>query len=587
MYDNFEICDMPLSLKSNRTRVERFLADSGLRLEDVDYYATVTDDNGNIIAGGGLQGNVIKCIAVGEAARETGLSNRLISTLIGRATLQGYSSIKVYTKPENRNVFESMAFRVIAQSPHAILMENGVKGIGAYCDYLCKMRNGRPGGAAAIVMNANPFTLGHRYLVQRAAQEASTLYVIAVREDRSAFSYQERLAMIQAGCEDLDNVVVVEGSDYAISELTFPTYFLKQVTDATDTHITLDLDLFARHIAPALGVTVRYVGSEPIDALTQRYNELMQEQLPPRGIHVTTIERLVLDGQPVSASRMRQALDGGSLNMAAALVPKSTEPYLIARLACDALRDELYTTPKPGLVDCHDNGAHKDMDLELMSKSIDALHPFFIKLALYGSACGEEFEVPDVQSVRNIGLEAEEAMLNATGGVNTHRGALFAIGLFTLAAGWCSARDEVIGSRQLRELVMQVAGQFTPTAGTHGNDAVNAHRVTGALDLAKGGYLQLFNEWLPAYRSYLDDDAQSARHRLLLLVMSQLDDTNVIHRVGYEQAQQVKREARELLDNYTVHAMEQMNRDYIALNISPGGSADMVALTLFIHSILN
>ena len=306
MYDsNFEICDMPLSLKSNRTKVERFLADSGLRLEDVDYYAAVTDDNGNIVAGGGLQGNVIKCIAVGEATRATGLSNRLISHLIGMATQQGAETVKVYTKPDNSAIFKSMGFQIIAQAPQAILMENGVKGIGTYANYLRRMRGDRPGGASAIVMNANPFTLGHRYLVHQAAQEASTLYVIAVREDRSTFNYQERLAMIQAGCKDLDNVVVVEGSDYAISELTFPTYFLKQVTDATDTHITLDLDLFAKHIAPALGVTTRYVGSEPTDELTARYNALMQEQLPAHGIEVKTIERLVLDGQPVSASRMR------------------------------------------------------------------------------------------------------------------------------------------------------------------------------------------------------------------------------------------------------------------------------------------
>lgn len=134
---------------------------------------------------------------------------------------------------------------------------------------------------------------------------------------------------------------------------------------------------------------------------------------------------------------------------------------------------------------------------------------------------------------------------------------------------------------------MQVAEQFSPTAGTHGNDAVNAHRVTGALDLAKGGYQQLFNQWLPAYRSYLADDAENARHRLLLLIMSQLDDTNVIHRVGYEQAQQVKQEAKSMLDDYSTAGMQQMNRDYIARNISPGGSADMMALTLFIHSILN
>ena len=583
MYDNFQICDMPLSLKSNRMRVERFLADNGLRLEDVDYYAAVTDDDGNIIAGGGLQGGVIKCIAVGEAARETGLSNKLLSHLIGMATQQGAETIKVYTKPENSDVFRSMGFAVLAKSPCAILMENGVKGIGRYTDYLRRMRGDRPDGATAIVMNANPFTLGHRYLVEQAAVTASTLYVIAVREDRSVFSYSERLGMIQEGCKGLDNVVVVEGSDYAISELTFPTYFLKQVTDATDTHITLDLDLFASHIAPALGVTTRMVGSEPIDALTCRYNELMQQQLPQHGITVKTVQRLEQDGAAVSASRVRQALADGSLSQAAALVPASTVPYLIAHLATDALRAELYTTPKPGLVDRNDNGAHRDMDLAMMCRSIDALQPYLVKLAQLG--CKDKMPVTD--EVRQIGIDAERVMLQATGGVNTHRGALFAMGLATLAAAWCMTHGSNVDEKQLRDLIMQVAAGFAPTAGTHGNDAVNAHRVTGALDLAKAGYMQLFDNWLPAYSNYLAEDASTAPHKLLLLIMSQLDDTNVIHRVGFEQAQQVKSEAQALLDNYSEQAMEQMNRDYIARNISPGGSADMVALTIFIHSILN
>lgn len=583
MYDNFEICDMPLSLKSNRTRVERFLADSGLRLEGVDYYAAVTDDDGNIIAGGGLQGNVIKCIAVGEAARETGLSNKLISHLIGMANQQGASSVKVFTKPDNRTVFESMGFKVIACAPRAILMENGMRGISAYTGYLRRMRGERPEGASAIVMNANPFTLGHRYLVEQAAREASTLYVIAVREDRSAFSYAERLATIQAGCKGLDNVVVVEGSDYAISELTFPTYFLKQVTDATDTHITLDLDLFARHIAPALGVTTRYVGSEPIDELTARYNELMLEQLPQHGITVKTVDRLMQEGQVVSASRVRQALADGSLSQAAALVPPTTVPYLIAHLATDAMRAELDTTPKPGLVDRNDNGAHSDMDLAMMNRSIDALQPYFVKLALLGY----QDAMPETEQVRQIGIDAERAMLNATGGVNTHRGALFSMGLTTLAAAWCMGHNGAIEGKALQSLIQQLAGGFAPTAGTHGNNAVNAHRVTGALDLAKAGYPQLFNDWLPAYQGWRVENLSTARHKLLLLIMSQLDDTNVIHRVGYEQAQQVKQEAQALLNNYSTDGMEAMNRDYIARNISPGGSADMVALTLFIHAILN
>ena len=583
MYDNFDICDMPLSLKSNRTRVERFLADNGLRLEDVDYYAVATDDDSNIIVGGGLQGNVIKCIAVGAAARETGLSNKLISHLITMATQQGAQTIKVFTKPENTGIFQSMGFKVLAQAPQAILMENGVTGISGYIDYLRRVRGNRPDGAAAIVMNANPFTRGHRYLVEEAAKAVSTLYVIAVREDRSTFSYPERLAMIQAGCEGLDNVVVVEGSDYAISELTFPTYFLKQVTDATDTHITLDLDLFATHIAPALGVKTRFVGSEPIDALTARYNELMQQLLPQRGITVKTVERLEDNGQVVSASLMRQALREGSLTRAAALVPVTTVPYLIAHLATDALRAELDTTPKPGLVDRNDNGAHKDMNLAMMSRSINALQPYFTQLALLGY----DSDTIGADKVRQIGIEAERAMLETTGGVNTHRGALFAMGLTTLAAAWSRHHEGKAEEQALRQTIQQIAGQIPPTAGTHGNDAVNAHHVTGALDLARAGYEQLFRDWLPAYRAYLTENADTACHRLLLLIMSQLDDTNVIHRVGYDEAQHVKQEAQALLDNYSTSGMEQMNRDFIARNISPGGSADMVALTLFIHSLLN
>lgn len=588
MYDNdFDICDMPLSLNSNRTRVERFLADSGLRLEDVDYYAAVTNDNGDIIAGGGLQGNVIKCIAVGPAARETGLSNKLISHLVAMATQQGADTVKVFTKPENRSVFESMAFRGIASAPKAILMENGVKGITRYVDYLRSTRGDRDAGAAAIVMNANPFTLGHRYLVEQAAQQASTLYVIAVREDRSTFSYQERLSMIKAGCEDLDNVIVVEGSDYAISELTFPTYFLKQVTDATDTHITLDLDLFARHIAPALGVTTRMVGSEPVDALTARYNELMQEQLPQHGIDVKCIQRLEQDGQPVSASRVRQALTDSSLAQATAWVPATTLPYLIAHLATASMHAELHATPKPGLVDRHDNGAHRDMDLRLMDKSIRALHPHFVQWALEGYRAGQEETQPDAAALRRQGVEAERHMLQVTEGVNTHRGALFCMGLATITAARLLGHGARIDEQQLRNAIRQLAGQFTPTAGTHGNNVVSAHHVSGALELAQDGYGQLFSDWLPAYRRYLTDDGTTAIHRLLLLIMSQLDDTNVIHRVGYDQAQQVKVAARELLDGFSLAGLETMNRDFVARNISPGGCADMVALTLFIYALLN
>ena len=152
---------MPLALKSCRTRVERFLAENELRLDDVDYYAVVTrlgDDT--ILAGGGLSKDIIKCIAVDDSLRGTGMSQRLVSHLLSMAGENGYRNVKVYTKPTNVEIFTSMAFRQLAASPLAVLMENGLGGLSTYCNYLNRLK--RDGHNGVIVMNCNPLTLGHR-----------------------------------------------------------------------------------------------------------------------------------------------------------------------------------------------------------------------------------------------------------------------------------------------------------------------------------------------------------------------------------------------------------------------------------------
>ena len=297
MYTEYEIRQLPLTLKAYRQRVERFLTNNGLRLDDVDYYVGVYEvGDDELLAGGGLKGNIIKCIAVDNKLRDEGMSNRLVSHLISKAHEQGFSTIRVFTKPDNLHIFESLSFRLLATSPKAILMETG-DGLRRYCDHLTSLPAFPTSKRGVIVMNANPFTRGHRYLIEQAARQVDHLFVVAVKEDLSMFGYEERLAMIQAGCRELDNVTVVEGSDYAISATTFPTYFLKQLTDASETQMTLDLDLFARQVAPALGATVRFVGSEPTDTLTRRYNELMKQQLPEKGIEVIEIERLQLPSE--------------------------------------------------------------------------------------------------------------------------------------------------------------------------------------------------------------------------------------------------------------------------------------------------
>ncbi|MBR1803755.1 MAG: [Muribaculaceae bacterium] len=574
MYSEYEIRTLPLSLKSARTAVERFLASCQLRLDDVDSYAVVSRlDNDSILAGGGLKGNVIKCVAVSDELRGTGMMQRLLSHLLSEAHAAGHDCVKVFTKPGNQDIFESLGFRLLATAPQAIFMENGLPGIDAYLHQLAQLR--QPGKNGVIVMNANPFTLGHQALVEWAASQVDHLYVIPVKEDCSTFSYDERRNMIAAGCRHLPNVTVCPGSDYAISAATFPTYFLKRIDDATDTQITLDLDLFARHIAPALGASARFVGSEPADRLTARYVELMLEQLPHNDISVNAMNRVQANDSIISASSVREHLEQWNLTAARALVPTTTWPHLVAHTATAALQRELDTTPKPGLVDRHDNGSHTDMDYALMQRSIEALHPHFVRLAQLGAS--GNFDYAQAQA---FGIEAEKAMLQATGGVNTHKGALFAMGLTCVAAAMC---PPPITRQALPATIARLAQQHPSATGTHGRKAVGNYGVKGALEMAQDGYSQLFEQWLPFYDSA--HDAPAAEQRTLLRIMCDLDDTNVLHRCGADVAQEVKDLARQVLDGYSTERMQRLNSDFVARNISPGGAADMLSLTILVEAI--
>ena len=633
-----------------RQRIEAFLKRNGLRIDDMNYYAAMLDDDGEMIAGGGLKDDVIKCVAVDDAHKGEAIANTLVSHLISHANQEGYGCIKLFTKPKNRQLFESLSFRLLAEAPEAILMETGIGGISNTVEALKKIKeesekykeynkeckedskecrentsslntstpqhlNTTMQPTGCIVMNCNPFTLGHRYLIEQAAKQVERLYVMVVREDCSLFAYTERKAMVEQGVADIENVSVIDGSDYAISRATFPTYFLKRLDDAADTQMLLDLDLFRRHIAPALGATVRFVGTEPTDQLTRRYNQLMHEALKD----VREINRLEKDGNAVSASRVRKAMEEGDMNTIRQLVPPTTLPYIIAHLATQALQAELDTTPKPGLVDKDNNGAHRDMDYALMQLSINTLHPYFVRLAFLGFAD----TLPSHTVIRDAGIEAEKAMLEATNGVNTHKGALFSMGLAVVAAAYeekkAAANKEVRGKEREEEYlsslqltIKALAASFPDTSGTHGSKAKQLSNGTttikGALDNAREGYEKLFAEWLPFYNERRKSHDAHALHKTLLRIMCDLDDTNVIYRTNVATAEEVKQEARALLASFEeayaaedkekcasaieekcasaeLLALKDMDRRYTERNISPGGAADMLSLTVFIGSI--
>lgn len=643
-----------------RQRIEAFLKRNGLRFDDMHYYAAITDDDGEMIAGGGLKGNVIKCVAVDDAHKGEAIANTLISHLIAHANEEGHSNVMLFTKPKNRQLFESLSFRLLAEAPEAVLMETGIGGINNTVEALKKIReesekykeynkeckeNNKECKEnseeckeeektnlntstpqhhntttpqplttttplrGVVVMNCNPFTLGHRYLIEQAAKQVERLFVMVVREDCSLFAYAERKAMVEQGVAHLENVTVIDGSEYAISQATFPTYFLKRLDDAADTQMLLDLDLFRRHIAPALGTTVRFVGTEPTDRLTRRYNQLMHEVLAD----VIEIVRLEKEGNAVSASRVRKAMEQGDMSTIRQLVPPTTLPYIIAHLATQALQAELDTTPKPGLVDKDNNGAHRDMDYALMQRSIDTLHPYFVQLALLG--CADT--LPSHTSIRDAGIEAEKAMLAATNGVNTHKGALFSMGLAVVAAAHeerkiAANEEQILKERNggedvlvsLQATIKTLAASFPDTNGTHGSKAKllskGATAIKGALDNAREGYEMLFAEWLPFYIERRKEHDAHTLHKTLLRIMCDLDDTNVIYRTDLATAEEVKQEARALLDNFSkahtaedkekriaaeLLALKDMDKRYTARNISPGGAADMLSLTIFIGSI--
>ncbi|MEY8326198.1 adenylyltransferase/cytidyltransferase family protein [Lachnospiraceae bacterium 54-11] len=189
-----------------------------------------------------------------------------------------------------------------------------------------KQRNG------AIVMNCNPFTLGHRYLIETAAKQCDRLYIFVVEEDKSVFPFADRLSLVKQGTADIENVVVLYSGHFIISAMTFPGYFNKSADNKISVDTSNDLLFFAKYVAPVLGINVRYVGEEPLDNVTKQYNENMKETLPQYGIDFVEMPRKRIGEDVISASRVRKLLNEERIDEIAEIVPKTTLEYLRNRI---------------------------------------------------------------------------------------------------------------------------------------------------------------------------------------------------------------------------------------------------------------
>ncbi len=302
------------------------MVSTGLRA-NVDPERTVLVwDEDELIASGSRDANILKLLAVSPWRQGEDLLSKVLTELRKDAFDAEYKHLFLYTKPSNRFVFSSLFFYPIAETDKVLFMENKRDGISSFLELLPEKKEGEKTGA--IVMNCNPFTLGHQYLIEKAAGECDRLYVFVLSEEGDGFSAKDRLEMVKLGTEHLRNVTVLETGPYLISSATFPTYFLKDRDNADEVLCDVDIEIFVKHFAPRLGITVRYAGTEPLSAMTETYNGAMRKRLPEEGIEFREIERKTFDKTPISASAVRAFIKAGDIDAVGRIVPKTTFDYL-------------------------------------------------------------------------------------------------------------------------------------------------------------------------------------------------------------------------------------------------------------------
>lgn len=312
--------------RTKRTVWRSFLADAGLEADEAVEQTVLVWDGEQLIATGSREGNLLKCIAVAPSRQGEGLLAKVLTALRQEAFRAGHRHLFLYTKPENVHLFSSLLFYPVVQTNQVLLMEDKKQGIAEFIAGLHPQN--RTGHIGAVVMNCDPFTLGHQHLVTYAAGCCDHLYVFVLSEDKGFCSAADRLEMVKKGTAHLSNVTVLPTGPYLISSATFPTYFLKERDQADRIQCMLDIQVFVKHFAPAFSITHRFVGNEPLSPLTGRYNEVLKENLPLYGITFEQIPRLERNGTPISASAVRAALNAGDLDTVRTLVPQTTFDHL-------------------------------------------------------------------------------------------------------------------------------------------------------------------------------------------------------------------------------------------------------------------
>lgn len=331
MFEDYEVVHLNLNNQNTYQQWQALLSKEALsdlsktHAQELDFSIGFYHED-NLIATASSQDSIIKYVAIQEQHRSDGkLFNKMISYLINYLATAGIFHLFVFTKPAYSQSFSYLGFKELACTEKGCLLETGDQTITDFLAGISKMQGSLIG---AIVMNANPFTKGHRYLIETAASQCDAVYVFVVSADRSLFTTKERFELVQKNTADLTNVLVLEGGDYQVSPVTFPTYFLKTADDATIFQTELDAALFKKWFVPALGITTRFLGEEPFSPTTKIYNDNLQKILGNQLKVVVIPRKETPDQQIISATTVRKLIKENKLEQVEKFVTPITLDFI-------------------------------------------------------------------------------------------------------------------------------------------------------------------------------------------------------------------------------------------------------------------
>lgn len=322
-------------LDSEKEILEEFLKLSNLNYEVDINYSILVYDGDKVIATASLANSIMKCFAVNKEYSGQNITGLMFHHLVEHLQNRNIHHYFVFTTPENEDIFTSFNMKRIVRTMNTVLLEGG-DDITHVLQKLKEEYSISDKKKACVIINANPMTNGHLYLIERAKEDYEEVLVFVVSEDISSFPFVDRFSIIKSATKHLEGVTVLPSLSYLVSRITFPKYFLKEDQLIKDEQTLIDVLIYKEYYKKIFNLERRYLGTEPLSANTNKYNKVLKDYL---GQSVEIIERINLDNQVISASLIRKLIKANNIKKIKDYVPKATYDFLKSKRGQELIND--------------------------------------------------------------------------------------------------------------------------------------------------------------------------------------------------------------------------------------------------------